>query len=204
MDEVLMFRHNDSDKNATHNPGMHISNDDPHSILQAADLVMDCTAGTVECSGQQIKLFPMEFRLLEFLLRHPNQTFSSQALRERIWRKNGVTAGTVRTHIKTLRRKVDSGRTSPLIRTDHRRGYRLQTEMDSSTNASLSTGTTTAQSEHASSIAPTQQDRYTATSDAAPFPQSTDNTRMSLDRIDLLLLGDRQNSAAAADLTEYL
>jgi DNA-binding response OmpR family regulator len=90
-------------------------------------LTMDTEAGTVTKDDQSIHLYPMEFKLLQFLMRHPNQVFSATALFERVWQKDaGKMNDTVRTHIRTLRRKIDGKFRTSFITTVRGLGYRTE------------------------------------------------------------------------------
>lgn len=95
------------------------------NLLTAGPISMNTLTGIVKKDGKEVHLQPMELNLLEFLLRHPNQVFSAQVLHLRVWPEptgQCSVSDTVRTHIKTLRRKLGC----PLIKTVHGRGYKLQ------------------------------------------------------------------------------
>ncbi|MBX9692389.1 MAG: response regulator transcription factor [Cyanobacteria bacterium] len=71
-------------------------------------IALDSESGTVTRNDIPIHLRPLEFKLLQFLMRHPNQIFSTHALFHRVWQKDsGMMEDTVRTHIRTLRQKID-------------------------------------------------------------------------------------------------
>lgn len=93
--------------------------------LSAGDLIIDTGSRKVTKAGEEIKLLPQEFALLEFLMRDPNIIFSADVLRQRVW-KAQASLETVRTHIKTLRRKIVRKNSSPKIETIHGRGYCLR------------------------------------------------------------------------------
>jgi DNA-binding response OmpR family regulator len=93
--------------------------------LMCGDLVLDLNARTVTRGQEQVHLLPQEFALLEFLMRNPNRVFNAETLIQRVWRGNS-SLNTVRTHIKTLRKKVDREGLIPLIRTVHGVGYGLK------------------------------------------------------------------------------
>lgn len=90
--------------------------------LSLADIIMDIEKRQVYRAGNEIKLLPQEFALLEFLMRHPDRIFSPEILIKRVWHGNS-TIDTVRTHIKTLRKKVDLPGMPELIKTMHGVGY---------------------------------------------------------------------------------
>lgn len=95
-------------------------------VLQVADLQLERTACRVRRGSKYINLFPMEFKLLEFFMKHPNTVFSSEVLHQRVWESSKThNLDTVRTHIKTLRRKIDSGRSQSLLRTVYGKGYKF-------------------------------------------------------------------------------
>jgi DNA-binding response OmpR family regulator len=97
------------------------------NILTVADIALDPSANNVTKAGKEIHLLPKEFSLLEFFMRHPNQVFSAEALIDRVWQSDSdALSDTIRTHIKTLRRKIDSKGKPSLIATVHGVGYKLE------------------------------------------------------------------------------
>jgi len=99
---------------------------EPELVLEVADMQLERSACRVRRGSEYIDLFPMEFKLLEFFMKHPNTVFSSEVLHHRVWESSRAhNLDTVRTHIKTLRRKIDSGRSQAFIETVHGKGYRF-------------------------------------------------------------------------------
>jgi len=97
------------------------------SFLVAGHITLDTLTGTVRKDGEELHLRPMEYNLLEFLMQNPNQVFSSQFLWQRIWKSASRSySETVRTHIKTLRIKLDREGQPSIISTVRARGYRLE------------------------------------------------------------------------------
>lgn len=94
------------------------------SVLSAGDLTLNPTSRQVLLNGQEVNLQPREFALLEFLMRHPNQPFSAEAILDRVWlSESDVAPDTVRLHIMKLRNKIDVEGNPSMIRTLHRVGY---------------------------------------------------------------------------------
>lgn len=90
--------------------------------LNAANIVLDASKYRVVKDGQPITLLRKEFQLLEFLMRHPNQLFSSEALLNRVWPTDSdATPEALRTTIKRLRKKIDPD--GDILRTVHGVGY---------------------------------------------------------------------------------
>ncbi len=99
----------------------------PVVTVTVADLVLDTSARKITRNGKEIELWPIEFALLEFLMRHPNQVFNSDALLHQVW-KSEASAGpeAVRTTIKRLRKRIDEGREDSLIKNIYGFGYKLE------------------------------------------------------------------------------
>lgn len=96
-------------------------------MLTNGALEMNPSAGTLCKNNRLIHLHPMEFKLLHFLLKHPNQVFDSHAIFERVWQKDcGQPEDTVRTHVRTLRRKVDTTGHPSVIQTVRGFGYKTE------------------------------------------------------------------------------
>jgi len=97
------------------------------NVLSARDLRLDTQSHKLSRNGEEIQLLPKEFALLEFLMRHPNQVFSPEALIERVWStESEASPDTVRVHITKLRSKIDADGEASMIRTIHRVGYKLE------------------------------------------------------------------------------
>lgn len=100
-------------------------------ILRLSDLVLDAEAGSVTRNDVPIHLHPMEFKLLHFFMSHPNQVFDAHALLQRVWQKEfGQMEDTVRTHIRTLRQKIDVAGHDSIITTIRGLGYKVSDHQD--------------------------------------------------------------------------
>jgi two-component system, OmpR family, response regulator len=95
--------------------------------LKIADLEVDLLARTVTRGGAPIELLPREFRLLEYLMKHTEQTVTRAMLLENVWGVHFEPNTTVvETHISRLRSKIDRGKSIPLIHTLRGTGYTLR------------------------------------------------------------------------------
>lgn len=82
---------------------------------------------TITADGKQVKLRAKESALLEYLMRHPNKTFSAQNLLDAVWASdsNGTTHS-VRTWMGTLRRQLAKLGKGELVKTELGSGYILE------------------------------------------------------------------------------
>jgi DNA-binding response OmpR family regulator len=72
--------------------------------------------------NKTIELSTKEMRLLEYLVRNQNRIISAEELLEHVWDDSvDIFSDTVKTHIKTLRRKIDPNKI--LIKTVKGKGY---------------------------------------------------------------------------------
>ncbi|MFT3790891.1 MAG: response regulator transcription factor [Rudaea sp.] len=98
----------------------------PGTHLVVADLDLDLMARTATRHGATLELLPIEFRLLEFLMRNSGQVLTRSMIFESVWGYS-FDPGTnvIDVHIARLRRKVDPDGLPPLIHTLRGRGYRI-------------------------------------------------------------------------------
>ena len=97
------------------------------TVLRVADLELDLLKRRVVRAGERIALQPQEFKLLEYLMRHPGRVVTRTMLLENVWEFHFDPQTTVvETHISRLRRKVDHGFAAPLIHTVRGAGYCLR------------------------------------------------------------------------------
>ena len=100
------------------------------TILSAGHISLDPVSRKVTSHGNEITLQPKEYSLLEFLLRHPNQPFSAEAILDRVWSsESDASPDTVRLQIMRLRHKIDADGKESMVRTIHRVGYMLVPEV---------------------------------------------------------------------------
>ena len=96
------------------------------NVLSHGSVVLDTAARKVTRDGVDVKLEPKEFNLLEFLMRHPNQAFTADALITRVWESDSeVSPDAVRVYVRMLRKKIDTGGKNSIVQTVHGSGYRL-------------------------------------------------------------------------------
>ena len=97
--------------------------------LQFADLKMDLPARRVTRAGVKINLQPLEFSLLEYLMRNAERVVSKTMIMEHVWDYNfNPQTNVVEARICYLRDKIDKGFPSKLIHTVRGVGYVLKTD----------------------------------------------------------------------------
>lgn len=95
--------------------------------IRFGQIQINTVAREVTVADKPVVLLPLEYALLEFLMRYPNQVFSHSALVERVWKSDSVaTAESVRTYVMSLRKKIAVPGQPSIIKTVHGLGYKLQ------------------------------------------------------------------------------
>ena len=97
------------------------------TMLQVGDLEIDLLARHAYRQGQQIDLLPREFKLLEYLARNVGQVVSRAMLLQHVWDLHfDPTTNVIDVYVGRVRRKIDNGRSYPLIHTIRGVGFCLR------------------------------------------------------------------------------
>jgi two-component system, OmpR family, alkaline phosphatase synthesis response regulator PhoP len=97
----------------------------PPSIIRIGGLEIDSEKYSVALNGSPIKLTPNEFKLLQLLAGRPGQTLTREQLLDDL---HGVTSSfdrSVDSHIKNLRKKLETVSGANMIETVYGIGYRF-------------------------------------------------------------------------------
>jgi two-component system copper resistance phosphate regulon response regulator CusR len=96
------------------------------SVLAIDDLKLDRIEHRVERSGRRIDLTAKEFALLEYLMRNTGRCVTRAMIIEHVWNLTfDTTTNVVDVYINYLRRKIDDGHVTKLIRTVRGVGYEI-------------------------------------------------------------------------------
>ena len=96
------------------------------SVLQVGDLRFETASLEVLRKGVSIELTAKECRLLEYMMRHPNQVLTRTMIAEHVWNYEFDNAtNVIDVHIRNLRRKIDDTFPTKLIQTVRGAGYRI-------------------------------------------------------------------------------
>ncbi|MEP7100254.1 MAG: winged helix-turn-helix domain-containing protein [Burkholderiales bacterium] len=87
-------------------------------------------ARELRVDGQAVALEPLAFNLLVYLLRHRDRTVSKDELLDQVWLGRIVSVGSLTRAVMMVRRAIGDVGEAPLIRTEHRVGYRFAGEVD--------------------------------------------------------------------------
>ncbi len=95
-------------------------------VLRVGRLALHLNTFILEAGDRQALLTPVEFQLMQHLMKHPGVVFTSERLLKEVW-GYPVGAGStdlVRAHIRNIRAKIEPDPAEPIyIRTVSRHGY---------------------------------------------------------------------------------
>jgi hypothetical protein len=93
--------------------------------IKAGDLVVDVSSHRAWMHGTEIRCNSLEFELLKFLSRHPNESLSHKSLLEALWGDPTAQRHSLRELIRSVRAKIETTRPPRYIVTQHQFGYRF-------------------------------------------------------------------------------
>jgi two-component system phosphate regulon response regulator PhoB len=95
--------------------------------VNIGELVLDAAAHRVSWQGDMLKVGPTEFKLLHYLMKHPERVHSRAQLLDKVWGDHVfIEERTVDVHVKRLREAL--GMAGALIETVRGAGYRLSAQ----------------------------------------------------------------------------
>ena len=95
-------------------------------VLRYADLEMNLTEHTVQRDGQELKLSPTGWQLLESLLRAAPEAVSRQQLISTVWGEDSPDSDSLKVHLFHLRKALDAPFESPLLQTIQGHGFAIK------------------------------------------------------------------------------
>lgn len=77
-------------------------------VIQTGGLVLDDMKKTVAVDGENVKLTPMEYKILRYLMQNMERVLSTTQIYESVWDERAVGAeNTIAVHIRRIREKIE-------------------------------------------------------------------------------------------------
>ncbi len=98
------------------------------SLVKMGDVEIDSGAMTLTVRGKLVTTTATEFRLLDYLARHPGRVFTRDQLLDAVWRDTAyVTPRSVDVYVRRIREKIEKDPEEPrLLKTVRGAGYRFE------------------------------------------------------------------------------
>ena len=96
-------------------------------IIRVGDLILNTEMHEVTVKGNEVRLTPTEYKILEVMCKNRNKVFTVEELYEFIWKeKYSVSDTSIMVHITKLRRKIEKDSKNPeYIKTVWGIGYKI-------------------------------------------------------------------------------
>lgn len=74
-------------------------------VVGGLELNLDTKLVTVD--GENVKVTPIEFKILQLLMEYPGKVFSADNIYESVWKEDAINTDTVMVHVRNLREKIE-------------------------------------------------------------------------------------------------
>jgi len=85
------------------------------SVISFSDIEIERDSGRVSRGGQSVKLKPMEFKMLLYLIDNQGRRITKDELLKKVWGGTFVGEGTLSVHIRHLREKLENDPQNPVF-----------------------------------------------------------------------------------------
>ena len=101
---------------------------DGEAVIRLGGIELDMEKKCVSVDGEEIRLTPIEYNILAFLMRNPGRVFSSRELYEAVWQEASLgSEAAVAVHIRHLREKLEINPSEPrYLKVVWGQGYRME------------------------------------------------------------------------------
>ncbi len=84
-----------------------INPENQQNVLTIGGLELNMETKEFTVDGSLVKLTPIEYKILNLLMRHPGRVFPAEEIYERIWNETAVNTDTIMVHIRNIREKIE-------------------------------------------------------------------------------------------------
>lgn len=82
-------------------------------IIKIGGVELNDLNKTVIVDGEQVKITPLEYKILYLLMRNSNRVFSIEEIYEKVWKEPAYNPDTVTVHIRRIREKIEINPKNP-------------------------------------------------------------------------------------------
>lgn len=87
--------------------------DDDLEKIKVGDLELDKRSKSLQVNGENIKITPIEYKILELLMSNVGRVYSSEAIYENVWGEPCFSTDTVMVHVRRIREKIEIDSKNP-------------------------------------------------------------------------------------------
>lgn len=86
---------------------------DQENVYIVGGLELNENTVQVTLDGNEVRMTPLEFKILNLLMKHPGQVFSADKIYERVWNEQPVGTDTIMVHVRNIREKIEINPKNP-------------------------------------------------------------------------------------------
>ncbi|NLK24225.1 MAG: response regulator transcription factor [Clostridiales bacterium] len=86
---------------------------DDSEVITVGGLEINLETKEVFVDGKNIKITPIEFKILKLLMESPGRVFSADEIYERVWNEQAINTDTVMVHVRHIREKIEMDAKNP-------------------------------------------------------------------------------------------
>ncbi len=75
--------------------------------IEIGGVVLNTVSKEVIVDDENVKVTPLEYKILHLLMSHPNRVFSIEEIYEKVWQEPAYNPDTVTVHIRRIREKIE-------------------------------------------------------------------------------------------------
>lgn len=98
-----------------------------NEILVAGGLELNIENKELKLDGELVKITPIEYKILELLMRNKGRVFAIEEIYEKVWNEPAINADTVTVHVRRIREKIEINPKEPrYLKVVWGIGYKIQ------------------------------------------------------------------------------
>lgn len=90
-----------------------VSGQSNQDIMVIGGLELNTETKEFTVDGNLVKLTPIEYKVLNLLMKHPGRVFPAEEIYERIWNETAINTDTIMVHIRNIREKIEINPKNP-------------------------------------------------------------------------------------------
>ncbi|MGL5822547.1 MAG: response regulator transcription factor [Sarcina sp.] len=96
-------------------------------ILKVGGVELNLVSKELKVDGELVKITPIEYKILELLIKNKNRVFSIEEIYEKVWNEPAINADTVTVHVRRIREKIEINPREPrYLKVVWGIGYKIQ------------------------------------------------------------------------------
>ena len=88
-------------------------NEESSNVITIGGLELNTETKEFTVDGNAVKLTPIEYKILNLLMKHPGRVFPTEEIYERIWNETAINTDTIMVHIRNIREKIEINPKNP-------------------------------------------------------------------------------------------